>query len=82
MEKPIIKYPCKWSYRIIGQDEQLLRNAVLNVVADKKHQLSYANESSGGKYKSLNLEITVQSEKEKLEIFDKIKSNKNVKFVL
>lgn len=82
MKKPVINYPCVWSYRIIGQDEQLLRSAAVNAIGDKKHQMSFSNKSSGGKYQSLNLEVAIHSEKEMLDIFERLKNDQNVKFVL
>ena len=82
MKKPIINYPCVWSYRIIGQDDQLLRNAVSNAVGDKEHQISFANQSSGGKYQSLNVEVRVHSEEERADIFERLRKDPNVKVVL
>ena len=82
MNKPIINYPCVWSYRIIGQDDQLLRNAVSNAVGDKEHQISIANKSSGGKYQSLNVEVKVHSEQERVDIFERIRRDPNVIVVL
>ncbi len=82
MKKLVINYPCVWSYNIIGQDEQLMQIAVSNAVGDREYQVSFANRSSGGKYRSLNVEVTVRSEEERLDIFDRLKKDKNVKFVL
>jgi putative lipoic acid-binding regulatory protein len=82
MKQPIIDYPCVWPYKIIGQDEQLLKIAVANSIGDKKHQMSFTNISAGGKYRTLNLEVTVQSEEERLSIFQKLKNDRSVKFVL
>ena len=82
MREPVINYPCIWSYRIIGQEEHLLRTAVSHLLGDKEYQISFANKSSFGKYLSLNVEVTVHSEKERLDIFERLKNDENVKFVL
>jgi putative lipoic acid-binding regulatory protein len=82
MKKPIIKYPCVWSYRIIGQDDQLLQNAVSNAVGDKEYQISFANKSSGGKYRSLNVEVRVHSEQERVDTFERLRNDPNVKVVI
>lgn len=82
MKQPLIDYPCVWSYKIIGQDEQLLKIAVANSIGDKKHQMSFTNTSTGGKYRTLDLEVTVESEEERLSIFQKLKNDQSVKFVL
>ena len=36
MNKTKIDYPCQWSYRIIGDDEQLLSDAAAAAVGDKQ----------------------------------------------
>ena len=82
MEKPAIQYPCIWSYKIIGQDKELLRIAATNAAAHKHHTISESNKSSGGKYHSLNLETEVSCDDERLGIFEKLKSDGNVKIVL
>lgn len=82
MKKPVITYPCSWSYRIIGPSEQILRSAVSNVMGNKAHQVSLSNTSSGGKYQSVHLEVNVYSDEERLDIFNKLKNEPQVKFVL
>ena len=82
MQKTKIDYPCQWSYRLIGNDEQLLRDAAASAVGNKKFVLSVSNRSSGGKYHSLNLEILVNDETERLNIFKRLKNDAAIKFVL
>jgi uncharacterized protein len=82
MQKSKINYPCQWTYKLIGQDGDLLKKAVLVVVQDKKYQLSASKSSSGGKYKSFNLELNVADEEERNQIFESLKNNSSIKFVL
>jgi uncharacterized protein len=82
MNQTLIDYPCEWSYRIIGSDEHLLRKAAKSAVGNKKYTLSVSNRSSGGKYQSLNLELRVVDESERLRIFDNLKNEAAIKFVL
>ena len=82
MNKTKIDYPCQWSYRIIGDDEQLLSDAATAAVGDKKFTLSVSNSSSGGKYHSLNMELVVDDEAERLAIFNHLKKDDAIKFVL
>ena len=82
MDKIEIDYPCKWSYRIIGSDEKLLRAAAKSAVGNKKYTLSVSNRSSGGKYHSLNLELRVINENERLRIFENLKNEAAIKFIL
>ena len=81
-KKTQIDYPCDWSYRIIGSDEHLLRKAAKSAVGNKKYTLTVSNRSSGGKYHSLNLEIRVTDENERLRIFENLKNEAAINFVL
>ena len=60
MEKPVIEYPCKWSFRVIGSDESLMRKAVGTTMGDSAYSLMVSNASKTGKYVSLNLETVVR----------------------
>ena len=82
LKKTQIDYPCEWSYRIIGSDEHLLRKAAKSAVGNKKYTLSVSNRSSGGKYQSLNLELRVIDESERLRIFENLKNEAAINFVL
>ncbi|HMA86892.1 MAG TPA: DUF493 domain-containing protein [Desulfosalsimonadaceae bacterium] len=82
MQKPNIKYPCQWSYRIIGKEERLLREAAVSVTGDRPYTLRKSNTSSGGKYVSLNLTVTVLDENERLQIFGELKKCRAVRMVL
>jgi putative lipoic acid-binding regulatory protein len=81
-QHPEIDYPCPWSYRIIGADEGALRRAVVDILGDAEYTLERANRSSGGAYCSLELELVVQDEAQRLRIFDEIARHPEVRFVL
>ncbi|MDP8218418.1 MAG: DUF493 domain-containing protein [Candidatus Theseobacter exili] len=82
MNKPKIDYPCKWAYKIIGQDEKLLKQAAVSVVGNNLYTITASKSSSGGKYKSLKLEVDVRDENERINIFERLKRNSAIKFVL
>ena len=80
--KPEIEYPCLWSYRIVGTDEVQMRIAVLEVLGDLEHRVTTGLESSQGKYRSLQVEIVVRDEAQRLSIFEALKTHPEVRFVL
>lgn len=82
MKKPQIDYPCHWSYRIIGTDKSALRRAAADAAGGRPHTLTESNTSSGGKYRSLNLEVLVENEAERLEVFKCLQHDEAVKIVL
>jgi uncharacterized protein len=82
MKKPHIDYPCNWSYKIIGTDEQSLKEAALSVVKGKPHSIEKSNTSSGGKYISVQVSVMVVDETERLNIFDELKKREAIRVVI
>ena len=79
--KPEIDYPCTWAYRIIGPDELRMRDAVRQIIGDLEHSLTLGLESAHGKYRSLQLELVVRDEAQRLGIFEALKTHPDVRFV-
>ena len=82
MEKPVIEYPCKWSFRVIGSDEPLMRKAVETTMGDSAYSLMVSNASKTGKYVSLNLETVVRDEGHRNQIYEDLKAAPPIKMVL
>jgi len=80
--KPEIDYPCKWQYKVIGEDCSRIEEAVLTICAPAPVSLSYSHSSSGGKYHSYNAEIEVRTEEARLSIYEALHNHPAVKFVL
>jgi uncharacterized protein len=81
-QKPEITYPCSWGYRVIGTEAAPMKNAIESVVASKKYKLKDSNKSSGGKYISMALSLIVDSEEERLSIYESLKASDEIKMVL
>ena len=81
-EKPEINYPCQWTYKVIGLNEELVKQAVAEVCQGKVHTLKHSMNSSQGKYVSFSLIIVVSSDEERRSFFDSLKSHENLKMVL
>ena len=82
MKKAEIKYPCQWTYRIIGMDENELRQVVINCLGEQAFELSLGNTSKKGKYISLNLETEVDSQQQRDELFNRLNENPEVKMII
>jgi len=77
-----IKYPCDWEYRIIGPDEAALKNAVIEVMGDKKYDLSFSNISKNGKYFSLSVKTFVENEEIRNVLYAAFAKHPAIKTVL
>ena len=81
-EKPSIKYPCSWVYKVIGTEDDALRNAVSTVIGNKELLITKSHTSSGGKYISLNVEVVVEDDETRLKYYQHLKNHAAVKVVM
>lgn len=82
MKKPFIEYPCTWSYRVIGTDESVMVRKIPLKLSAVKHTVSPGNQSRKGNYISLNIDVIVTSESERMSIIPLLRSIPGVKMVL
>lgn len=79
---PEIDYPTLWGYRLIGPDPEAVQAAVLEILGPLEHELSSSNRSSNGKFYAFALELVVQDEAHRLELFETFKSHPAIVYVL
>jgi putative lipoic acid-binding regulatory protein len=80
--KPKINYPCLWGYKVIGRDRDLLYHAVAEILAETVHTVTPAHSSKGGTYHCLNVETTVESEAERLALYERLHCHPAILMVL
>lgn len=76
-----VTYPCQWSYRVIGKDEEKLRAVISNLISSQ-HTIEYSKQSRAGKYCSLNVTVEVHSEENRLSIHESLKNHQDIQIVL
>jgi len=81
-KKPQIDYPCKWPYKIIGDDIEQMIKAVEDTVVGLEYDLTPSNISRKGRYFSLNIVVVVPSEKVRDLIFQKLTKHPAIKYVM
>lgn len=79
-EKPLINYPTFWDYKVIFEMHQNAQGIFKEILGEREFEFHHSNESSSGKYQSYKLRVFVDSEKDRLSLFDELK--KRAKFVL
>ena len=80
--KPVIKYPTKWSYKIIGTDVDRLLKAVEEAVPGLEYEITPSNISKNEKYYSLNVTVVVSSEVVRDLVFQKLSEHIDIKMVI
>jgi uncharacterized protein len=77
-----IEYPCKWSFKIIGSDKELIMETIENLLVDLDFQMNESRQSKTGKYSSLHVSIRVASQEERDRLFQLFQNIPTVKIVL
>ncbi len=80
--KPDIFYPCRWQFRLIGEERAAIIQAVEAVVDLSACAITEGNVSSGGRYLSVNLEMTVNDEVERLRLYQQFAASSAIRVVL
>lgn len=80
--KPEIHYPCRWQFRLIGEERAAIIQAVHAAVDSAACVVTEGNVSSGGRYLSINVEMTVNDEAERLRLYQQFASNPAIRVVL
>lgn len=81
-QRPEIKYPCQWSFKVIGKDVDNLLSAIEEASYGIDYEVSPSNVSENEKYFSLNFTLQVPNEVTRDIIYKKLADHKDVKIVL
>jgi len=80
--RPKISYPCLWQYTVIATSLDEVRGLVAEYLGDAPYSLSRSKTSSGGRYTSMVLEMTVHSDYHRLRLYEVLSAHPAVKVVL
>lgn len=89
-QRPQIEYPCQWGFKIIGNDEQSVREGIRECLREclepeqpeRPVQIGGGRTSSGGKYVSVSLSLEVRDEQERNTLFRALADRPEVKMVI
>jgi putative lipoic acid-binding regulatory protein len=77
-----INYPCHWQYRLIGDDRDAMMEAIHSIVDSATCTITEGNVSAGGRYRSINLECSVNDEAERLHLYQLFSKHPAIRIVL
>ncbi|MDR0408077.1 MAG: DUF493 domain-containing protein [Campylobacteraceae bacterium] len=78
----ILKYPCMWTYKLITARDTDIKKILLRILKSEQYFLEDSKTSKKGAYKSYSLKLEVKSNKERIEIFECLQKEENIKFIL
>ncbi|MBK1971792.1 DUF493 domain-containing protein [Campylobacter sp. TTU-622] len=79
-QEPIINYPTYWDYKVIFYAETKAEEIFTDILKQRDFKFKHTNSSKNGKYQSYLLSVYVDSKKDRLNIFEKLKNK--AQFVL
>ena len=79
---PEIEYPCRWQYRLIGEDRPAMAAVIAELINEPTHCVTDGNVSATGRYLSLSLEMTVTSDAERLRIYTLLANSPAIRMIL
>ena len=79
-QEAIINYPTFWDYKVIFETHTKVNEICEEILGQRKYELKHSNLSKNGRYQSHLLSVYVDSKKDRLDIFEKLKTK--AKFVL
>jgi len=82
VDKPVIEYPCRWSYTVIGEGREVVAESIKIVLENETFYLEEANRSRHGKYYSFRVAVEVASQSERDRIFATLQDLRSVRVVL
>ena len=83
--KPEIQYPCRWQYRLIGEDRESILAAIGAAVGVNDMDLctiTEGNVSSSGRYITITLEMDIRDEEERLRLYHFFSDHSAIRVVL
>jgi len=80
--KPIVSFPCRWKFTIIGKDPLAVEKSVREIVGKYNYKLKPSHSSKKGKYYSFHLEVEMPTEGEKEMVYSKLEVSKAITIVL
>ncbi|CAA6807685.1 MAG: Unknown protein [uncultured Campylobacterales bacterium] len=75
-----IEYPCKWEYRLIVRQGTDINSQIFELKLGIKYTITESNKNA--KFISYKLQTTLSSEAQRIDIYDKLKSVKEIKYIM
>ena len=79
---PLISYPTRWEYIIIGKDENHIKSALDEILLNKEYEITAHKVSAKGNFTSIHIALEVGSKEERDEIFRTLKNHSAVNMVI
>jgi len=77
-----LDYPCNWTYKVVIRKEQNMNKIIKEILEKRKHGIKPSKTSSGGKFKSYTLDLIVEDEKDRKDLYQLLGDHEHIKMVV
>ena len=77
-----LDYPCSWSYKIVIKHEHNGDKIAKEIFEQREYKIIKSKVSSGGKFKSYNIDLLVHNDEDRTELHKLLGSHKHIKMVI
>lgn len=77
-----LDYPCHWQYKAIVESGVSLDTIITQILDTREYKLKPSKNSKKGKYESHTITVLVHSDDDRKTIFETLKNETQIKFVL
>jgi putative lipoic acid-binding regulatory protein len=77
-----LDYPCNWSYKLVIRQEQNIKKIIKEVLDQRKHGVKASNKSTKGKFISYTLDLIVENEEDRKDLYKILGDHEHIKMVL
>lgn len=77
-----LDYPCNWQYKVIVDAGTNVKQVVKDILDERDFSMKASKNSKKGKYESYSMNVLVHSDDDRKTIFETLKKDTQIKFVL
>ena len=77
-----LDYPCNWKYKVVTRCEQDINCIIKEVLKDREHGIKPSKVSNKGKFNSHTLEMIVENEEDRKNIYKLLGEHQHIKMVV
>jgi len=78
----VLEYPIEWRYKTIIEKETNIDDILKPILKERIYKTKLSKTSKDGTYNSYSINVLVYNNEDRIEIYEQIRSHKNVKIVL
>ncbi|MGB3750802.1 MAG: DUF493 domain-containing protein [Arcobacteraceae bacterium] len=77
-----LDYPCNWTYKLVIRQEHNMNKIIKEVLEDREHGIKPSKTSKEGKFKSYALELIVEDEEDRKNLYKILGDHEHIKMIV